>query len=177
MQKECEICGVFFEAKMQTRKYCDNCQNHAGKKKIAYNDAVRQSKLRMGEFEKIPYDIVCEKCGKKYIAIPGKEWKATAPRQSHYKIFCSKKCRNAFILEEYKCKTCGKSLKDTDYCDIDKARSYNDLYCSLECEAADKGWEKICANCGKIFIRANRKETNYCSRECYIEYQKRNHSN
>ena len=61
MQKECVICGDTFEAKRANRQYCDKCQKNTSKARRKMNQAIIQSKMNAGDYDRVK-DRVCS-CG------------------------------------------------------------------------------------------------------------------
>lgn len=161
MQKECKICGAFFDTDRSNRIYCDDCSKHYTQRKREYTNAYAASKRRMYEPEVIEEE--CEQCGKKFKTIH----KLLITYKSHK--FCSNKCMNDYIQERAVCSVCGKSMKGNPRFNADN--TVGAQYCSDECEqkgryeiAKRNGWVHVCAHCGKEFIR----QTGiFCSQECH----------
>lgn len=105
--------------------------------------------------------FICEQCGKEFIARADKKQK-----------FCSIKCFGLHIKKSNKnaiCPVCNKEFIK---------RNKTTKYCSNQCrsQAQRKRFVLQCDVCGKEFERhkCHIKENNFCSRECYAEWEKQN---
>ena len=168
MQKECEICGTFFETPTKIRKYCDDCLAH---QKRNMGDVYFAQKRTRGYMPEKVNNYVCHTCGKKFKSTSKLVFKVSAGATfgdgtEHF--FCSNKCENDFRREHSKCRVCGKSLRDNPYFDM---RDWHTWYCSNACKEKER-WDTArlegrvhsCLRCGKEFIS---KEGKFCSKECY----------
>ena len=179
-EKECEICGKFFQTDNKLRKLCDDCSAHYNSRRRDYDRCLRDSKRRLDEPEVI--ECTCCECGKKYKTIPKLLIKYTEDKTrwgETTRIFCSPSCKKAYRKRYLKntqvCKYCGEPLKDKPFYDPDTDYTDNQ-YCSQEHKdlykrkvAEEMGMVRICQNCGKEFIR---KDGYFCSQKCSREAQK-----
>ena len=53
MQKECVICGDTFEAKRESRQYCDKSQKNTSKARKMMSKAIVQNKLNAGDYDRV----------------------------------------------------------------------------------------------------------------------------
>lgn len=159
LEKECEICGVFFTPLRANTKYCPDCRNHATQKlrKIEYQTKRNIRTYGYGRKPK-PITCTCEYCGKDFSAY-GKE-----------KDFCSASCASKYRIAHTTCAYCGKPMTETE--DIRDVMGKN-WYCCDDCyekaawrKARAEGRVRNCPNCGKEFING----ATYCSMSCYLEY-------
>lgn len=166
-EKECEICGVWFQPTRSYQKYCPDCGHKSEKKKMYMEKNIRISLAKYGTGRKpAEHEAECENCGKVFFYYGPK------------RRFCSKGCRIQYGIEHTFCKNCGKPMTDTE----NPEYTESDWFCSDSCKAkyewqlAEKeGRIRTCPNCGKQFIDKN---TTYCSRDCYsawIKTHKQNH--
>ena len=174
-EKECEICGTWFEAVREDRKYCDKCQKNSSKYMHYLDRAIERSKARTGE-DYLPYTTTCSNCGKKFATL--RKW---ADKTHH---FCTQKCLKEYkekhpasktekikIIPKKICKGCGKEFESPN------------TYCSRECYLQDIRKHKeennvigdislICKGCSRTFVIHKDKLTpkcdlpKYCSVEC-----------
>ena len=177
-QKECEICGAYFETPTKIRKYCDACRNHPEQKRKQINRGlhrIRELEPRQSYLE----TIVCEYCGRKKQIPPHlvkslsigdeKSWDGNI----HY--YCCEQHKKAAYIENGVCYWCKKPLKG-----IEQIRGrFNPKYdfCSYECELEyskvhAKSLVHVCKNCGKEYL-SKKEETSFCSRQCAQEARKR----
>ena len=156
IEKECEICGVWFKQTNALQKYCPDCRKKSDKKKkILYRNVQRN----LHTYDTINYpsgiNNVCENCGKEFISYRVK------------KKFCCSNCEKMFYAKHTFCITCGKPMLGSG--DEKIITSYL-WYCSDECREKHR-WDlaqknnkiKTCPTCGKQHI----KDTIFCSRDCY----------
>lgn len=157
MEKECEICGVFFETKYAIQKYCPDCGKHAEYKRKKMNRNIQISVSRCGTGKKVePIMNTCNYCGCEF-----ESW-------IHKKDFCSESCKEKWIRENTSCDYCGKAYLETENPDAITAGRW---FCSYTCkeaykrkEAEEKGFLRTCKFCGKEFIK---RDGIFCNRECY----------
>jgi len=163
MEKECALCGGFFETNNARRLYCDECLAHKKKRqKEIYGARERLNRSVMS-------DVVerdCEECGKHFKTY--RKTLFTMPNDNS-KSFCSRKCLLAYRRKDAVCEECGKSLKDKADWDPAVLRTY---FCSQECldkyeyeKAKKNGTLHVCERCGKEFIRSGK--ATFCSEACY----------
>lgn len=167
MEKECEICGVFFEARRSNQKYCPECSRKSGREKIRMQKNIKKSINRCGTgMTRKPQENRCKNCGCDFTTY---EWHPGECKRD----FCSSKCRIEYVIKHTTCATCQKPMTDTD----DQHDPHGHLwFCSEECKekhhwkvAREQGLVKTCPECGKEFI----KNTKFCGRDCYLAYQKK----
>lgn len=183
MQKECEICGVWFEAVRSDRKYCDKCQKNSGKAEGYIKRAIVYSKNRLDE-DYNPVDLECPICGKTF----------TVPKKfrSRDYLCCSYECREKYkeiekaeraaerqakldLLPTIKCMQCGKEFKakpDRKFCSQACSIEYSRENAPRTLERAQGDIERTCKVCGKKFMVHKDKPTpikylaKCCSQEC-----------
>lgn len=181
-EKECPICGVFFNTPTKIRKYCDKCAKNATRKAKKAEWEVIRSKKENPTVRLISY--VCELCGKEHtvetkyltkLKICGSS-RSSWDEEDHY--YCCEQHADQARHDHATCSNCGKILKGTSY-SYSPYREHN--YCSAECEyihkdamATYKGWKHQCQNCGKEFIRkVGKGKAYFCSKECTLEAKKK----
>lgn len=160
-EKECEICGKWFQPNRSNQKYCEDCRQYSSRKRERMNRNIEHS-IRMRGTGQAPnkYECTCRQCGKDFIS-----W--TYPRD-----FCTQKCASQYRIEHTKCAQCGKLMTETN----DQRDTLGHVwFCSDICKrkhrwqvAKSKGLVKTCPQCGKEFIGNNK----YCSEGCYRAYVK-----
>ena len=173
MEKECEICGVFFETQNKNRKYCDVCRYHPDQKKKRMEKAYAESKRRMtGVIPPPEFKGICSWCGEVFFHPQHARYNLGSYESHDGKehVFCSKKCKYNYIKHYAVCKFCGKSLADSD--SYDPSKPYT-KFCSKDCKekykikiAKENGTFHICENCGNPFIRG---DGTFCSKKCYSD--------
>ena len=92
MEKQCEICGIFFETNYNYKKYCDSCGKNPAKAKRDMIRGYKESKKRM--YDPIPQKYTCEQCGKIFQTIPKLLFRTSGNFGDH--IFCSQKCKDIY---------------------------------------------------------------------------------
>lgn len=167
MQKECGICGKFFETENKNRKYCDDCSTHYSMRKREYEKGLRES-IRNIPKEPEVYDYTCEMCGKNFKTIPKLLFYITEDENNKMTRheFCSKKCKDKYKHIHATCDECGASLADKPY-NVNAQKHFCDEKCKFEYEkkiAIQNGNLYTCLRCGKEFIR---KDGVFCGKECY----------
>lgn len=160
-EKECEICGKWFQPNRSNQKYCEDCRQYSSRKRDRMNRNIEHS-IRMRGTGQAPvkYDCKCAECGKEFVS-----W-------NHPRDFCSNQCASQYRIEHTRCAQCGKLMIDTnDQRDV----LGHKWFCSDECKhahrwqvAKSKGMVKTCPQCHKEFIGNNK----YCSEDCYRAYIK-----
>lgn len=159
LEKECEICGVWFTASRKTQKYCPECGKHPEREKIRLRKNLQESIYRCGTGRKREeVTCVCRNCGKEF--------------KTYNKVpFCSDSCKIEYAIKSTTCAFCGKKMTDTD---DQRYMSGRPWYCSETCKdnyrwkrAIENGEVKTCPECGKPFIE---KERTYCSMTCYKKH-------
>lgn len=161
-EKECEICGVWFEQTSPLQKYCPDCRKNSDKKKrILYKNVSRN--LRMYDIQDYSkgIDNECKHCGKHFISY------------KYAKRYCSKECEDASHIESTFCRSCGKPMLGSGDEHVIASHIW---FCSEKCVEENK-WKiarqnnevKICPGCGKEHI----KKGTYCCRECYEQSRKK----
>ena len=163
MEKECKICGKFFETDNKRKLCCDDCSSHYSSRRYEYEKGVEKSIKRMHEPKVLEGD--CEECGKHFRTIEKLLFAIEDKKQKH--IFCSDKCMKKYAHDHATCDECGCSLADKEY----HYYAYHN-FCSEECRASYErkaaikaGMLQTCLYCGKEFIR---REGKFCSRNCYL---------
>lgn len=163
MEKECKICGKFFETDNKRKLCCDDCSSHYSSRRYEYEKGVEKSIKRMHEPKVLEGD--CEECGKHFRTIEKLLFAIEDKKQKH--IFCSDKCMKKYAHDHATCDECGCSLADKEY----HFYAYHN-FCSEECRASYErkaaikaGMLQTCLYCGKEFIR---REGKFCSRNCYL---------
>ena len=181
-QKECEICGTYFETPTKIRKYCDACRNHPEQKLKQINEGLTRIKERE---PRQPYlaSIVCEYCGKEKsmpprmidsLSIGGEK---TWDNNTHF--YCCEQHKKKAYAKNGICYWCRKSLKGSEYIRGRFNPQYD--FCSYACELEyskrfNKKLVHICKNCGKEYM--TREENSFfCSRSCAQEAKKRGWKN
>lgn len=53
MEKECEICGIWFTPSRNNQKYCPECRNHSEQKRRTLKRNIRKSIQRCGTGRKL----------------------------------------------------------------------------------------------------------------------------
>ena len=158
MQKECVICGDTFEAKRESRQYCDKCQKNTSKARKMMSKAIVQNKLNAGDYDRVK-NKVCSYCGKEFKTIYGS------------RSFCSKHCELRYKIENNMCQYCGKPL----YPEIETTAGTVHAACK---EPAYRAWAirngrvRNCEECGKEYY-AKTEQQRFCCRECSKIYQKK----
>jgi len=151
MQTNCEMCGIKFEAKRTTRKYCSQrCNDAAQKQKQELNRQPITAKY-------------CDHCGKLF-----------TPKNNNKRFrFCSWQCKNKWINKHPKyakiCANCGKQFKTNEI---------SHKYCSNLCAGKSGIPTRIlkCVDCGKEFTFKGRTRKHRCKlcRPSWLKnYQKR----
>lgn len=162
MEKECQICGVFFDTDKSIQKYCPECGKDTRRAKKDLDYHMRESLYRCGTGRtKQAQNNTCNQCHKIFITY---EWNPG----EFTRDFCSKKCREEYHIAHTFCRQCEKPMLETD----DQRDMYGkNWFCSDSCReefeweiARKNGMIKNCPVCGKEFI----KKTTYCSRACYL---------
>lgn len=157
MEKECELCGVFFEMTKHNQKYCPDCRINTATKKRHLNRSYHESLIRCGTGRKPErFENVCQQCGKLFITY------------GFTQSCCSKKCSDIYKAEHTFCEHCGKPMSELGTV----IKTHGAWYCSDDCRKQHKwilarknGDIHTCPTCGKEFI----KKGTYCSRDCYTE--------
>lgn len=150
-QKECEICGIFFEAERKNRKYCDTCRKKPEKARMQIEKAVMRSKY-FTQDAYAPVTLTCSECGKKFTG-PAK-WASKAI------VYCSDKCRK------------GERTENAD-------RKPPKMLYRISTEPRPIGnATATCKYCGKEFRYKENKSSyikeqrKFCSQECSVRYRK-----
>ena len=165
VDKECAICGIYFQTDNPQRKYCDDCSSHTKMRKREYAAGLAQSYRRMQEPS--VFEITCDKCGKKLKVTFNCLLKAYDEHKNRY-VFCCENHRNQWKEEHAVCACCGRPMLGTGRYN---PNSNHPQYCSEECaehvkwEAAKKeGIVRTCLHCKKEVIR--RSGGIFCSTAC-----------
>lgn len=159
VEKECEICGILFEAHSKSQKYCPICKENPRTLKRQMKRALRDS-YRRNEYSEIKlYDKICLQCGKTF--------KTSNPN----KDCCNSACEVQFKTEHLTCLYCHSNLYAKGIIGNIHTK-YN--FCNDKCrtdyqykQAKQKGNIHICKQCGKEFIRTDGK---FCNNDCYKAY-------
>lgn len=154
-ERECKICGVWFQPKRKNNIYCEECSKRSGAKKKKMKRQIMISISRCGTGNKQG----------EHNNMPRFQSENARKPSCH-----SGKER---LIEPTYCCVCGKKMPDAD----DRRIHSPKWYCSAECKekekwkiAREKGTVKTCPNCGKEHIQRGI----YCSRECYKEHITKN---
>lgn len=149
MQKECEMCGGFYETDNKNRKYCDDCLTHWKRNTTTLRYAEHRMNSRR---EPKIHEWTCNYCGKTF----------KFPRK---RDFCTDKCETQYKIEHNTCAQCGKPL-------FPIIQSTTKAFCSDDCrntykynQAVVKGLVKTCPACNKKFI-ASSLQQRFCSQPC-----------
>lgn len=172
-EKECPVCGAYFETENSNKKYCDKCADNAGRKMQKVEREISRSRRMYNPASTATY--ICEFCGREHsvavshlnkLKLAGTS-KSSWDGKDHF--FCCIEHLNQARHDHVTCAFCHKELKGCTY-SYSHMRDYN--YCSAECEeahqdviATEKGWKHKCLNCGKEFIRKVDKAY-FCCTEC-----------
>lgn len=150
-ERECKICGVWFQPKRKNNIYCEECSKRSGAKKKKMKRQIMISISRCGTGNKQG----------EHNNMPRFQSENARKPSCH-----SGKER---LIEPTYCCVCGKKMPDAD----DRRIHSPKWYCSAECKekekwkiAREKGTVKTCPNCGKEHIQRGI----YCSRECYNSF-------
>ena len=170
MEKECKICGKFFETSNPNRRCCEDCSEHYNQRRREYTNAYAASKRRMWDaHEPKRIEKICDGCGKKYKTIH----RLLITWDPHYDdkklYFCTEQCKWRYASSHTYCSVCGKSMENNGRFSLNNSTGV--FYCSDECETKGK-WEnarrngkiKTCAHCGKEYIGTAKY---FCSTECH----------
>ncbi len=199
--KECRICGDSFQAKTERRQLCDKCQKNSAKVQAKFDQAIYESKMRLGELPSQQYyTCQCDYCGKEFHSY------------GQSRKFCSNECSQEHNIHTAVCPVCKAKLfplgiivkrgskccseKCAEQLRFDNARykgkvavckacakefiqkKYWDEYCSRQCEtsnqieiARQQGTLALCKTCGKEFIRTASYKLT-CSVACETAYIK-----
>lgn len=157
LEKECEICGVWFTPYRKTQRYCKDCGKHSGYKQRELQHNLNASIARCGTGRQ-PEAVtcICKRCGQHFTT-----YGAAKP-------YCSKNCKIEDAIADTVCENCGKKMTDTE---DQRYMSGRPWFCSDACRnehkwksAKEQGRIKVCPECGKEFINKN---ITFCSKECY----------
>lgn len=167
MEKECQICGIFYEAKKVNQKYCPNCSQRSTTAKKQLERHIKESISRCGTgTTKQPQNNCCKNCKKIFITY---EWH---PGEVVHE-FCSRNCREKYNIAHTFCMQCKKPMSETEN---QKDVHNHPWFCCQECRqkyrwkiAKEQGEIHVCPECGKEFV----KKSKFCSKECYRIYQKK----
>lgn len=98
MEKECEICGGYFEANHGGRRYCDKCQKHSDRKRMYAKQDQERANRRYEVMLWRPkiFEGDCEICGKHLKKEYRYVWQLKYGYDNKRHYFCSKTC-----LKEY----------------------------------------------------------------------------
>lgn len=157
-EKECRICGTWFEAITERRQLCDNCQKNSAKAQSKIDKAINESKYRL---EELPhqqyYACKCEYCGIAFHSY------------GYTRRFCSTTCSQEYNIRTAVCPICGKQLYPLGIYAKIGAKC-----CSSDCDeerklrdARNKGKTAYCKVCAKEFIR-KKDWDEFCSKKCEI---------
>lgn len=154
-ERECEICGIYFEVTHHRQKYCPDCRTHSEKKKAQMEKNIQRSiKMHGPIYERRPIHCTCDNCGASFDAFVKK------------KHFCSRDCKIDYELDNTKCGICGKTKREVGTEGfIVRAGFLPEWYCSEEhalIRQRQLGRTKNCPHCGKEFVA----DTKFCSSEC-----------
>lgn len=155
MEKECQICGVFFTPSRKNQKYCPACGPHSESKRMQMARNFSRSVQKYGTGRPVePIQNVCLNCGKNF-----KSW-------IYPKKFCSPECDRNFVEKHTSCAFCKKPYLDVE----NPAPIGRTWFCSEECKtkteresAKNKGLLSSCQYCGKEVIGKK-----FCNRACYM---------
>lgn len=161
IEKECEICGISFEAHSKSQKYCPVCKENPRTLKRQMKRALRES-YRRNEYAEIQlYEKTCIECGKTF--------KTSNPNRD----CCNATCEIKFKTEHLTCLHCNSNLyKKGIIGNIHTKYNFCDDKCKQDYkhdQAVKKGHIKICKNCGKEFISM---DGTFCNNDCYHAYLK-----
>ncbi|KXA97425.1 hypothetical protein AKJ38_01205 [candidate division MSBL1 archaeon SCGC-AAA259I14] len=161
VELECDQCGKKFQRKPsavnEKRNYCSReCAQEAG--------------FQPPGPEKERKTVNCDYCGKEIERLESALGEIN---------FCSPKCvvryfgeRRTRDPENYETKTCPVCGEE-----FESLKSKEREYCSIECarEGRKNRETVVCENCGKEFekIKSKVKEENFCSQECWKEYEEK----
>lgn len=88
--------------------------------------------------------------------------------EEHKRKYCSYSCNNRSRIKNKKriCVMCGKGY---DYTYLGQK------YCSVVCKSNSQLKIRLCKQCGNEILQKNKKKNReFCSRKCYIQYKKEN---
>lgn len=137
MEKECPICGGLFYTENKNRKYCDDCAAHTQARRNGIERAERRIYWRTKE-PKLFFGK-CDECGKDFKTAQYLLFSQWNPETRKKVVFCSRKCRKAWLHTHDVYDYCGKPLKE-------------DYYAIPELEGS-----KFCAKvCAERYIRCQR---------------------
>jgi hypothetical protein len=124
-------------------KFCNvSCQNSYQNAQKNHLSCIRKK----GEFKK--FIVFCFKCNKK---IKIKEREKIFPSKAKY--YCSRKCANSHILNDFVKNKISNSLKKSDKVKRTKIVNLN------------------CLNCNALFIAKEHKKRKFCSSSCSSKYR------
>ena len=162
MQKECKICGKYFDTDNKQRLCCEDCSAHYNSRRYQYQKASEKNRATYYDPQIIERD--CEVCGKHFKTISKLLFSVTDDDNRKH-VFCSQSCKEDYKRAHATCDECGCPLADKPYSSVDHYH-----FCSEECRsvyarkmAIKNGNLHICSQCGREFIR---KSGTFCSKEC-----------
>ena len=166
MEKECEICGAFFETNNKNRKYCEDCATHTRARWNEYERARIRTYLRT--YEPPIFSGTCAECEKDFRILERHRFIQKEPETGEMLDFCGKRCMRDWRRKHNVCDTCGKLLKEN----IMRVSMLPDRkFCSKDCQNSYLRREGIiirikrkCEYCGKVFENKN---GYFCSSDCY----------
>lgn len=155
-EKECRVCGIWFQAKTERRQLCDSCQKNSAKAQAEIDNAIHESKRRLGELPSQQYYACqCQYCGKEFHSY------------GRAKLFCSAECAQEHSIRTAVCPICEKQLYPLGIYVKSGSKC-----CSKECNeerrlraARAKGKTANCRVCTKEFIQKNDWDE-FCCKEC-----------
>ena len=180
-QKECEICGAYFETPTKIRKYCDNCRNQSGKKRAKLEQQYKRIGMLYPEHDSTDIrTYVCDYCGKtvkkKYYLIPQFELPFELSWDGQTHRYCTKEEMILDFRNKGVCYYCHKPFdRNKRYRGKRATRSY--YFCSEECESKYEAIihpepkKKVphtfkCQYCGKEFESKKDGVAYFCSTSC-----------
>ena len=170
MEKECEICGCFFDTDKKNRKYCDDCSAHTEARRREYEAAARRVYWRT--YEPKTYQGTCPQCGKEFKALARRVVRQSNPEGGDDLAFCSKRCRKEWLHSRDLCDHCGAPL---DGGGVRPEELPGWKFCSESCmnlhlkeERLRIGEIRTCEFCGRRFMNGN---SRFCSESCYRKFR------
>ena len=160
MEKQCVLCGGYYEALRSTQKYCPQCKGVArGRQKILAQRAARARRFDK-DTQKL-YSRECRNCGKLF----------ESPDKSA--VFCSTDCLHNYKIDHTSCAICGKPMRGSGSECYIRGQQW---YCSPECKSAARDIKRVhsiptstCVVCGKKYKGWGK----FCSDVCQAEDKRR----
>lgn len=153
----CQYCGktfkrVVYPSSTGQFRFCSpTCRNKGRHLGLPERTIEKPPRTRARPRKSTP--IICEQCGKEFMAQPSKSRK-----------FCSHECYSRSLCKpvERVCPQCGKTFV--------RSPNRNNTFCSQECYTASRQSpevKKVCPTCGTQFaVSQHRRAQVYCSQEC-----------